>query len=41
MDREMIAPNNVDAYHQGYNDGYKQGKKDALKDLRKQGKENE
>ena len=38
---KMIAPNNVDAYHQGYNDGYKQGKKDALKDLRKQGKENE
>lgn len=41
MGREMVAPNSVDAYHQGYNDGYKQGKKDALKDLRKQGKENE
>jgi len=37
---KMIAPNNVDAYNQGYAKGYKDAVKD-LKDSGKQGKENE
>lgn len=34
MSREMIAPNSVDAYLQGYNDGYR----DAIQDMKEEGK---
>lgn len=34
MSREMIAPNSVDAYHQGYSDGYH----DAIQDMKEEGK---